>query len=53
MEAHVSWWGYIGPVTLLGDAAYAQITSLGLGISTAFADVDELCKQVDRWGMVK
>jgi len=49
-ELPVSWWGGTGPVTLLGDAAHAQLPSLGLGISTAFADVDELCKQVDRWG---
>lgn len=43
-------WGK-GNVTLLGDAAHAQLPALGLGVSTAFADVDELCRQIDRHGL--
>lgn len=43
-------WGE-GRVTLVGDAAHAQLPSLGLGVSTAFADVNELCQQIDRYGL--
>ena len=43
-------WGK-GGVTLLGDAAHAQLPALGLGVSTAFADVDELCRQIDKFGL--
>jgi len=38
-------------VTLLGDSAHAQLPALGLGISTAFSDVSELCKQIDKFGL--
>lgn len=43
-------WGK-GRVTLVGDAAHAQLPALGLGVSTAFADVAELCRQIDRHGL--
>jgi len=43
-------WGE-GRVTLVGDSAHAQLPSLGLGVSTAFADVNELCQQIDRYGL--
>jgi len=47
----VSWkWGD-GMVTLLGDSAHAQLPALGLGCSAAFADIEELCKQIDSVGM--
>lgn len=47
----VSWkWGE-GMVTLLGDSAHAQLPALGLGCSTAFADIEELCKQIDSNGL--
>jgi len=36
---------------MTGDAAHAQLPSLGLGVSTAFADVNELCQQIDRYGL--
>ena len=43
-----SWkWGD-GMVTLLGDSAHAQLPALGLGCSAAFADVEEICKQIDK-----
>jgi 2-polyprenyl-6-methoxyphenol hydroxylase-like FAD-dependent oxidoreductase len=35
-----------GDVTLLGDAAHAQLPSLGLGVSTALGDIEELIAQV-------
>jgi salicylate hydroxylase len=43
-------WGK-GRVTLVGDSAHAQLPALGLGVSTAFADVAELCRQIDRHGL--
>ena len=43
-------WGQ-GNVTLLGDAAHAQLPSLGLGVSTAFGDVEELARQIDNHGL--
>ena len=47
----VSWkWGD-GMVTLLGDSAHAQLPALGLGCSAAFADIEELCKQIDANGL--
>jgi len=47
----VSWkWGE-GMVTLLGDSAHAQLPALGLGCSAAFADIEELCKQIDSNGL--
>lgn len=47
----VTWqWGD-GPVTLLGDSAHAQLPALGLGCSSAFADIEELCQQIDRNGL--
>jgi len=47
----VSWkWG-VGSVTLLGDAAHAQLPALGLGCSAAFADIEELCRQIDSNGL--
>jgi len=46
-------WGGRGCVSLMGDAAHAQLPSLGLGISTAFGDVDEFCRQVDRFGLTE
>ena len=33
-------------MTLLGDAAHAQLPSLGLGVSTALGDIEELIAQV-------
>ena len=36
---------------MLGDAAHAQLPALGLGVSTAFSDVAELCRQIDRFGL--
>lgn len=46
----VTWkWGQ-GCVTMVGDATHAQMPALGLGCSTAFADIEELCKQMDRHG---
>ena len=51
-ELPVTWkWGQGYDVTLLGDAAHAQLPALGLGVSTAFADVDELCRQIDKFGL--
>ena len=35
-----------GDVTLLGDAAHAQLPALGLGVSTALGDIEELIAQV-------
>ncbi|KAL7566282.1 hypothetical protein ACA910_013611 [Epithemia clementina (nom. ined.)] len=53
-ELPVSWkWGQGYDVTLLGDAAHAQLPALGLGVSTAFADVDELCRQIDKFGLTR
>lgn len=50
-EFPVTWnWGE-GNVTLLGDAAHAQLPALGLGCSTAFGDVEELCRQIDKFGL--
>ena len=50
-ELPVSWrWGE-GDVTLLGDAAHAQLPALGLGVSTAFGDIEELISQIDRHGL--
>ena len=50
-ELPVAWrWGD-GAVTLLGDAAHAQLPALGLGVSTAFGDVEELVVQLDRHGL--
>jgi salicylate hydroxylase len=50
-ELPVSWkWGE-GNVTLLGDAAHAQLPALGLGVSTAMGDIEELVKQVQRHGL--
>ena len=50
-ELPVSWkWGE-GDVTLLGDAAHAQLPALGLGISTALGDVEELIAQIKRHGL--
>jgi len=50
-ELPVSWrWGG-GDVTLLGDAAHAQLPALGLGVSTAFGDIEVLVKQVRRHGL--
>ena len=47
----VSWrWGE-DDVTLLGDAAHAQLPALGLGVSTAFGDIEELITQVRRHGL--
>jgi len=47
----VSWkWGE-GMVTLLGDSAHAQLPALGLGCSAAFADIEELIKQIDSDGL--
>ena len=47
----ISWkWGS-GNVTLLGDSAHAQLPSLGLGCSAAFADTEELCRQIDKLGL--
>lgn len=47
----VTWkWGD-GMVTLLGDSAHAQLPALGLGCSAAFADIEELCKQIDSGGL--
>lgn len=40
-----------GMVTLLGDSAHAQLPTLGLGCSAAFADVEELCRQLDEGGL--
>ena len=34
-----------GDVTLLGDAAHAQLPALGLGVSTALGDIEELIAQ--------
>ena len=34
-------------VTLLGDVAYTQLPSSGLGVSTTFTDVSELVKKID------
>ena len=33
-------------MTLLGDAAHAQLPALGLGVSTALGDIEELIAQV-------
>ena len=50
-ELPVSWkWGE-GDVTLLGDAAHAQLPALSLGVSTALGDVEELVAQVRRHGL--
>jgi len=50
-ELPVSWkWGE-GDVTLLGDAAHAQLPALGLGVSTALGDVEELVAQLQRHGL--
>ena len=50
-ELPVSWkWGE-GNVTLLGDAAHAQLPALGLGVSTAMGDIEELVKQVRSHGL--
>jgi len=47
----VAWkWGD-GMVTLLGDSAHAQLPALGLGCSAAFADIEELIKQIDSNGL--
>ena len=47
----MSWrWGE-DDVTLLGDAAHAQLPALGLGVSTAFGDIEELITQVRRHGL--
>ena len=35
----------------VGDAAHAQLPALGLGVSTAFGDVEELVAQLDRHGL--
>ena len=50
-ELPVTWrWGD-GDVTLLGDAAHAQLPALGLGVSTAFGDVEEITEQIRRRGL--
>ncbi|GMH64652.1 hypothetical protein TL16_g04013 [Triparma laevis f. inornata] len=50
-ELPVTWtWGQ-DDVTLLGDAAHAQLPALGLGVSTAFGDVEEITKQIRRRGL--
>ena len=50
-ELPLSWrWGE-GDVTLLGDAAHAQLPALGLGVSTALGDVEELVVQLRRRGL--
>ena len=36
-----------GDVTLLGDAAHAQLPALGLGVSTALGDIEELIAQAE------
>jgi 2-polyprenyl-6-methoxyphenol hydroxylase-like FAD-dependent oxidoreductase len=38
---------------LLGDAAHCMYPSLGLGISTAFADAVELSKQIEEMQVTK
>ena len=40
-----------GDVTLLGDAAHAQLPALGLGVSTALGDIEELIAQVKKHGL--
>ena len=40
-----------GDVTLLGDAAHAQLPALGLGVYTALGDIEELIAQVKRHGL--
>ena len=53
-ELPVAWkWGQGYDVTLLGDAAHAQLPALGLGVSTAFADIEELCRQIDKFGLTR
>jgi len=42
-----------GRVVLLGDAAHCMYPSLGLGISTAFADAVELSKQIEEMQVTK
>ncbi|GMH78640.1 hypothetical protein TrST_g5078 [Triparma strigata] len=50
-ELPVTWkWGE-DDVTLLGDAAHAQLPALGLGVSTAFGDVEEITEQIRRRGL--
>lgn len=50
-ELPVTWtWGQ-DDVTLLGDAAHAQLPALGLGVSTAFGDVEEITEQIRRRGL--